>query len=393
MKLKTSASNHPSPASRGLIRRGIEDGTSAFCGPEHVVIDLTNRCNNTCIGCWTRSPLLGRQGPGPEWHRYELSFDRLLELIDDLAQMGTKIIRFTGGGEPLLHPYFQQITESVKKKGIYCAVTTNLSPVRDREISRLVSSGLDEIAVSLWASSPEEYVQTHPKQSGEKFAQITHLLKQIKKRKRSNRLFQLRAYERDKPYVNILNVICSLNYLSLEAMYEYARKMGANAVYFTLIDPIEGVTDSLLLDRTQRQMTLRACSTIKEKNSRLKPGRQLFLDNLDNFEMRLQEDAADTGNYDQKSVDAIPCYVGWIFCRILADGRVVPCCRGVQTTMGNINEQPFSSIWHSKRYDSFREKAKKLKKDHPYFRAFDCQKTCDNLMHNLEIHGWLNNDA
>ena len=86
-----------------LIIDGIAHGSRSFTGPEHVVIDLTNRCNNDCIACWTRSPLLGNNRPEPEWHKQQLKTDVVLSLIDELAALGTSIIRFTGGGEPFLH--------------------------------------------------------------------------------------------------------------------------------------------------------------------------------------------------------------------------------------------------------------------------------------------------
>ncbi len=50
-----------------LIRKGVEHGKKSYTGPEHVVLDLTNRCNNSCIACWTKSPLLGDNKPDIEW--------------------------------------------------------------------------------------------------------------------------------------------------------------------------------------------------------------------------------------------------------------------------------------------------------------------------------------
>ncbi|MCZ7586958.1 MAG: hypothetical protein M5R36_28430 [Deltaproteobacteria bacterium] len=48
---------------------GVLDGERAFVGPEHVVIDPTNRCDNNCLACWTYSPLLGRYAPPEEWFK------------------------------------------------------------------------------------------------------------------------------------------------------------------------------------------------------------------------------------------------------------------------------------------------------------------------------------
>ena len=394
MKLKVSPFLHTVPRSRSLVRKGIADGTEAFCGPEHVVIDLTNKCNNTCIACWTRSPLLGENGPDAQWHRQELGTTRILELIDELYHLGTKIIRFTGGGEPFLHAGIFELIHKVKSCKMYCAVTTNFTTLPEGRVSELLASGIDELSVSLWASTADEYVLTHPNQSGVTFNRITQSLKKVHRQKQMLRLISpIRWLKKSIPYVNILNVISNLNYSSVEAMYDFAVMVGSNAIYVAVVDPIEGSTDSLLLTETQRRAVGRACAAVRRKNNKLKKRRQLFLDNLDNFEVRLKQDSAESGHYDRNNVDSIPCYVGWIFCRIMADGHVVPCCRGVHAQMGNIHQRSFSSIWHSNRYNQFRRKAKKVSKSHPYFKAFNCQKTCDNFMHNTEIHNWLSSSS
>jgi len=92
------------------------------------------------------------------------------------------------------------------------------------------------------------------------------------------------------------------------------------------------------------------------------------------------------GEYDKLAINEIPCYAGWIFARVLADGSIAPCCRGVKKIMGNINEKSFKDIWFSRNYNEFRAKAKYLPKENPYFRNIGCLKECDNLIHNEQIH-------
>ena len=378
------------PSTRQLIRAGIADETKAFTGPEHVVIDLTNRCNNSCIACWTHSPLLGKAGPDPAWHKQELDLGRTLDLIDELYRMGTAIIRFTGGGEPFMHSGIYTLIRAVKSRGMFCAVTTNLTLVDPETATELVATGLDELAVSLWASNPDEYAKTHPNQPNSTFERITAVLKHIHRLRRVKSFpSPLRLFRRPTPRINILNVICNLNHKSIESMFDYALETGADSIYFTVVDTIEGSTDCLLLSDEQRKEAKEACDSIRQKNDHLPRRQRITLDNFSGFETRLAQEPARYGNYDQNAVDSIPCYIGWIFCRIMADGHVAPCCRGVDIPMGNINESSFAEIWYSTKYDFFRRKAKNSKKSDLYFRKVGCQKTCDNLMHNLEVHNWL----
>ena len=375
---------------RQSLRDGIADGTRAYVGPEHVVIDLTNRCRNSCIACWTRSPLLKKNVPEPSWHKQELNSGRLLKLIDELHQQGTSIIRFTGGGEPFMHDAIYDLIRAVKKRGIYCAVTTNMNAINMDGADELISVGLDELSVSLWASDPVEYVRTHPNQSASAFVQITEVLKHINRCKHK-KLFSsfLPRFKPSVPRVNLLNVICNLNYQSIEAMFDYALNVGAESIYYTLVDTIEGSTDTLLLTDSQLADTYRSCKAIQKKNKRLARHRRIFLDNFSGFMTRLKQEPACHGRYDQNLVDSIPCYIGWIFCRIMADGQVAPCCRGVHIKMGSIYNSSFSDIWHSNKYNYFRRIAKTRSKKDRYFSKVGCQKTCDNFMHNLEIHNWL----
>ena len=54
--------------------------------------------------------------------------------------------------------------------------------------------------------------------------------------------------------------------------------------------------------------------------------------------------------------------------------------------MGDLRENTFTEIWHSARYREFRRMALNESKRHPYFAPIGCHRTCDNLMHNEEVH-------
>jgi len=111
----------------------------------------------------------------------------------------------------------------------------------------------------------------------------------------------------------------------------------------------------------------------------------LSLIGFGSFYRRVSNESVSQGVYDS-SVDPIPCYVGWIYARILTDGSVIPCCKAHLFPLGNLYKNSFKDIWFSKKYNEFREKAKKLKKSNPYFKRIECYKECDNLGMNLELH-------
>ena len=353
---------------------GVLEGQQAFVGPEHVVIDPTNRCDNNCIGCWTRSPLLGSAAATDDWKRQELDPDRLLTMIDELAEMGTKRIRFTGGGEPFLHPAIMEALRKTKEHGLIAAVTSNFSAIREPQVRTLAELGVDEITVSLWAGSPEVYARSHPNKSAKTFERIESHLRLLSSLKpKSSKLI-------------LANVIFSMNFMETREMLDFALRVGADGIYFTVIDSVHDRTDGLLLTPPHIGVLEDHLLQVKDKVDGLPAqGREFLLDNFDGFLRRIRSIGAVKGNYDKIAVDEVPCAIGWIFCRILPDGDVSPCCRGVDLPMGNINEQSFAEIWHGKKYREFRQMALTQKKSHKYFAPVACHRTCDNLMHNLEL--------
>ncbi|MBT3786072.1 radical SAM protein [bacterium] len=346
----------------GILQRKVLEG------PRHVVIDLTNRCNTNCKVCWTYSPLLKPENkPEKSWFKEEIPPEDFESLVEDLHELGVERIRFTGGGEPLLYRSFERAVRSVKDKGIWLAITTNGLLMRKNH-DLLVQSGVDEIAVSLWAASEKSYRTLHPKAREGDFYEI---------------LEGIRDLRRDAPHteVHLLNVISKENFHEISRMADLGRNLGVQAVYFTLVDPMED-TRSEMLDEFQRKDALEEIERVKSRF--YNQNSEIHWDNLDGFETRL-EDVHDGDQYDRMAIDELPCYMGWHFTRVTANGQVSPCCRGVDYPMGFLGDSRFRDIWASKKYLEFRENSLFKKKDIPYFEKMNCYQMCDNLMHNRQI--------
>ena len=106
---------------------------------------------------------------------------------------------------------------------------------------------------------------------------------------------------------------------------------------------------------------------------------------LERFKTRLEDKRLTKGHYDKALVDSIPCYVGYSYARIMANGNVIPCCKAAKHPLGNINEKSFKEIWFADKYEEFRVMAKNVKKKHLYFNKINCYKGCDNYMENKKI--------
>ncbi|MBA3063985.1 hypothetical protein FP803_00945, partial [Candidatus Woesearchaeota archaeon] len=191
-----------------------------------------------------------------------------------------------------------------------------------------------------------------------------------------------------KPLKNIYNVISNLNYNEIKEIINFAFLVKADSVDFTMMDPVEGRTEKLLLNEKQRRELIREISKVREyvnkKNAEF--GIELKINSLEQFLRRVSNKESKKGIYDSNIVDTIPCYAGWTFARVMANGDILSCLKSHLMTVGNIHKQRFKKAWHSKKQKLFREKSR-CKKSDPYFSKINCYKSCDNLGTNLSIHG------
>lgn len=149
-----------------VIAEWMRTGTTS--APIVLDIDLTNNCPHNCPAC-----------PG-EWRNdpsAELSTAEAIDYIHQFAEMGTKAVSFTGGGDPLAHPECLSIIETTKRLGLHVGIITNAAALSDRGAVRLKSCA-DWIRVSLDAGTPEMFAHIHGV-SAQQFAYVLGRVKQL----------------------------------------------------------------------------------------------------------------------------------------------------------------------------------------------------------------------
>lgn len=105
--------------------------------PVNVEIDLSNRCDLACAGCHfaythTRGPWAGKADK-PEGYIAGgdlMDVDLALDTLEQLAYAGVKSITWTGGGEPTLHPRFDEIVRYAHRLGLEQGIYTHSGHVR-----------------------------------------------------------------------------------------------------------------------------------------------------------------------------------------------------------------------------------------------------------------------
>jgi len=278
-----------------------------------------------------------------------------------------------------------KLVEYAVKKGYSIDINTNFTLVNEEAAKKFVDLGVDLMTVSLWAATPKTYVATHANQTGKTFQNIEKVLNFITRYKKET--------GKTKPAIKLYNVIFNKNYKEINRMIDFAFSTGSEAVQFTVMDPKEGSTDSLLLNNKEQDFLIKEIEKAKKRINFLsqtisKKGyeNQVFVSSFQEFERRVKSEKAGSGMYDEKVTCSIPCSAGWMFSRIMADGNVVPCLKGPLKPVGNVYKKRFRQIWEGKKQKEFRYNGTHLSRTNPYFAQLNCLKTCDNLWQNESIY-------
>jgi MoaA/NifB/PqqE/SkfB family radical SAM enzyme len=363
------------------VIKGIRGGEKAFAGPELVVVDLTNRCNLACIGCWSRSPLLSAEAHGAPQADEDLPEGLARQLIKSLAQMGVKEINFSGGGEPLLYRGLLDLVQAAGGGGLCCTINTNFTLADEKLLRRIVEAGTKKLLVSVWAGDPDTYRRTHPGTGRGAFEHVRRMLAELVKLRGESAL----------PGVTLVNVISSRNVSGFEEMVKFAIGLGVESVWFTPVDaPAEGMRELLLTAeqlRGLRETALRCAE--KYDRLTLRDGRVFRMHQIAGFIEKISSSRAAEGYYHWDVIDSLPCYAGWVTARVCATGDVCPCCKADRFPLGNLREESFEKIWHSERYNRFRKKAVSLSKKDRYFSRIGCPRICDNWWQIREVQARL----
>jgi MoaA/NifB/PqqE/SkfB family radical SAM enzyme len=125
--------------------------------PVNIEIDLSNRCSHGCSWCrfaytHTRGPLKGKQDkPANHIDGGDLmDADLAGYILTQLSAAGVKSITWTGGGEPTLHPRFNEIIQWADRVGLEQGMYTHGGHIDDdkahllKRIFKWVYISLDE---------------------------------------------------------------------------------------------------------------------------------------------------------------------------------------------------------------------------------------------------------
>jgi len=122
--------------------------------PIHIRIKPTNVCNHNCWYCAYKADNL--QLGKDMAIRDQIPREKMMEIIDDVVEMGVKAVTFSGGGDPFCYPYLLDVVKKISKTPVKFAALTNGSRLRG-EIAEIFAKYGTWIRISIDGWDEENY--------------------------------------------------------------------------------------------------------------------------------------------------------------------------------------------------------------------------------------------
>jgi MoaA/NifB/PqqE/SkfB family radical SAM enzyme len=339
---------------------GLLTGEKAGTGPFFVTVDVTRRCNLTCIACYCHSPLReARPRDGGE----DLAPETFASLLPQLKEMGTRGIVLSGDGEPLLHPRLPELISLAKDAGFHVMLFSNGTLLDRALIGKLIDSGLDALRVSMWAATREDFAGSYPGVNISYFDRMVEGITWMAREKAVRRSAT--------PLLQIHHPIGRGAVRNLGALVDLAVHTRCDGVSFS---PMKTAKGEFAERGLTPEMEAEAITTLKREKGRLEAAG--LKHNIDETIMRYR-----LGEAVWKHA---PCYVGWLHTRVKVNGTVQPCNR-CPVAMGDLSQETFRAIWNGSRYRDFRREWLRAEPGAPPPETCDCGYCC-YLRDHLRVH-------
>jgi len=347
---------------KARLLRGLLGGDRARGGPVYVSVDVTRRCNLKCVGCRFHSPHANLPSPGDASVR-DLDVGMFRGLCGELQTLGTSSMLLLGEGEPLLHPSIFEMIAIAKEAGFYVTLFTNGTLLDRERIGALIGSGLDNLQVSLWASSRAEYELSYPGTDPARFDTVIGNLTQFASQKAASRS--------RVPRVVLHSTMTRFNSRSAAALAELALQSRCDGLSLWPLRTVKGQLDSMAIAQVDEPDLLGSLAALRRRLDGLS-----LEHNVRQLELSYRVGREVWRRY--------PCYIGWIHSKIKTDGTVVP-CSDCDLVLGSLGEAGFAEIWNGASYRQFRRQTRTRAGLSALAGPCDCGFCC-HLENNTRVH-------
>ena len=274
-------------------------------------IETTNRCAMTCSHC-PRSTCMKRPVIDMDYELLTKLLEQLLPQTQDLYHDGHALVNYIHYGEPALYKWYGESISYAKSKGFKVVISSTSSAFNDNAVLASVNYQLDELWLIFDGMDDGAFKEIRGKAASfdKGLLQMNKLIAQKKQ--------QLS----DLPRVSVVMIKHPANRHQWQTFKDFFGRMPqvtTNLAHFSTFagncPPINALQQAIADDPEEQQEMRR----VAELNKHI-------------------------------------CYYPWHSVSVLADGRVVPCCRDVNGdyVLGDLNNESLIEIWNGERMRQLR---------------------------------------
>jgi len=316
----------------------VQDARTAVASraPVCLYLEVTNRCNLLCTTC----PRTYEDLEPPA----DLSWDLFTRIVEQAPDLVRAVLH--GVGEPMLVKDLPRMVEYLKARGVYVLFNTNGTVLNARNGRALIAAGLDELRVSLDASTRDSFKTIRGADYFNRIIRNVRAFRELQQRERIER-----------PQVSLWLTGLKETIRELPAFVRIAADIGVREVYLQRLVFFD--REAVGLARPDQALFERLT---REEASYLEQAEDLARSLGITF--NASGAASEPGLSLKKADGSSPwslCRRPWSLMYITANGRALPCCiapfslHGYENfTLGDATKQSLQEIWNGPAYRAFR---------------------------------------
>ena len=299
-------------------------------GPWEISVFPTNRCNQKCRICWERS---AEERYGPTMYDNEIPDERLLQLVDEAADLGVREWCIVGGGEPMVRgDIVMAMCERIRARKMNGCIHTNATLFTEEHLNALTSTDWQQLKVSLDGPTPESNDAVRSDGSFERTTRTLRLLKRLKAQ-----------HHTLLPLVSLHPVINRLNYDRLTDMVILADELGCCGCHFSRLVPDHEVAASFALDTEMETALPNQLREAAQLADRLELEHNLWF--LLGVSGKDSPTSQSTDEPNKPPILNALCHEPWLNLTITANGKAGPCCVFYDEDAQSIQDSSLYEVW------------------------------------------------
>jgi radical SAM protein with 4Fe4S-binding SPASM domain len=271
-----------------------------------VALEITRCCNENCLHCYI-----------PERQRKEgtfLSYDEAVNYMDQAANMGVLALSITGG-EPFLNKDINKILLYARKRDFQISILSNLTQLKDSNISILKTINPTLIQASLYSMNPDVH---------DKITQVTG--SQVKTLNAVKKLI-----ENDIP-VQISTPVMKYNFADYKEVLMWAKKNRIRAnTDINIMGQTDLNTENLIHSPDAKQVKYLLKSLLYEDDA----WKQQIIDGYGK------------GIESDQYSDGLACGIGIDSIYISSEGKLYPCASWQDYVLGDLKNDSLKHLWQT----------------------------------------------